>query len=124
MAATQAVLGSAYTFQVLFVDGTNTPIAVLSPTIDIFSYSQTGVKQPLVTGGTLDPVTPAETGRYTYVFTVPTTFNDGDTIHAEMRGEDPATGLELLVGEDLLVISANRGLGCPGGLITNFIKGW
>lgn len=120
---TQAILGSNYTFQVLFVDGTNTPIAVLNPTIDIFSFSQTGVKQSLISGAPMDPVTPAETGRYTYVFTVPTTFNDGDTIHAEMRGEDPVTGSYLLVEEDILVISVNRGLGSPGGLISSFIKG-
>jgi len=44
----EAVIGSAFTFSVLFVDALNNPIAVEDPLISVFSYSQSGVKQVLV----------------------------------------------------------------------------
>ena len=88
----EAVLGSAFTFQVLFVDALGVPMVVNNPIINVFSFSQSGVKQPLVSAQAMDPATPAEVGRYTYAYTVPTTMDDGDAVYGEMQGTDPGTG--------------------------------
>jgi hypothetical protein len=116
----EAVLGSAFTFQVLFVDGNNDPMAVNNPTIDVFMFSQTGVKQYLVTAQTMNAVTPVEVGRYTYVYTIPTTLDDGDLLYAEVTAEDPGTGELLRANQEVTAISANRGLGASVGMTARF----
>ena len=117
----EVVLGSVYTFQVLFVDGTNTPVVVTNPTIDVFSFSQTGVKQALIIAQAMDLATPAETGRYTYTYTIPITMDDGDSIYAEMQGTDSGTGDLYRFEEYVTVISLNRGLGSQPGMKASFI---
>ena len=120
--AVQAVIGRPFTFQVLFVDDLNNPVAVTSPAIDVFSFSDTGIKQLLVTAQAMLPVTPAETGRYTYTYTIPATMDDGDAIYAEMTGVDPLMGVSFLVEEEVVVISTNRAIGrCCCGLTWGFI---
>ena len=118
----EAVLGSDFTFQVLFVDSTGAPMAVNNPTIDVFNFSSSGVKQPLVSAQAMDPVSPVETGRYTYVYTIPTTMDDGDTVYGEMRGTDPGTGDLLRAEQTVTVISSNRGLGGYSGMQTSFFE--
>ena len=116
----EAVLGSAFTFQVLFVDSAGVPMAVNTPTIDVFNYSQTGVKQPLVTAQAMDPATPVEIGRYTYAYTIPTTMDDGDAIYGEMWGIDPGSGDTMRADQAVTIISSNRGLGSQPGMSTEF----
>ena len=116
----EAVLGSVFTFHVLFVDATGIPMVVNNPTINVFNFSQSGVKQYLVTAQAMDPATPAETGRYTYAYNIPTTMNDGYAIYGEMEGTDPDTGETLRAEQTVTVISSNRGLGSQPGMSTRF----
>lgn len=127
--ALQAVIGNPFTFEVLFVDDTNTPINVNNPTISIFTFTPGGGKQTLV----LSPmvaVIPPETGRYTYTYIIPSTFTDGASIYGEMGGVDPTTSLRLITEQQLVAISSNRGQSgsigggaCCCGLVSNFVKG-
>lgn len=119
----QAVIGDPFTFAVLFVDATNTPIAVNNPVIEIYNFSAIGAKQTLISAALIDAV-PAETGRYTYTYTIPTTMTDGDALYGQMEGTDPTSGLVSRVEQDITVISSNRGLGGGyPGLIAQFVKG-
>jgi len=127
--ALQAIIGRPFTFEVLFVDDTNTPITVNNPVINIFTFTPLGGKQTLVSSPMV-PVIPAEVGRYTYTYVIPATFKDGDSIYGEMGGVDPTTSLNLITEQQLVVISANRGTGgsigggsCCCGLVSRFIKG-
>jgi len=128
--ALQAVIGQPFTFEVLFVDDTNTPINVNNPTINIFTFTPLGGKQTLVSSPMV-PVVPPETGRYVYTYMIPTTFNDGDSIYGEMGGVDPTTSLNMITEQQVVAISANRGQGgggsiggaCCCGLVANFVKG-
>ena len=123
--ALQAVIGSQFIFQALFVDLQNTPISVNNPRISIFSFSTDGIKQPLVTDQLMSAVFPAEVGRYIYVFVIPITFTDGEALYAEMTGLNPnVPGVVLLTEQQVVVISVNRGLGAGGTrLIAQFVKG-
>lgn len=105
----EAVIGSAFTFQVY------TDPSLIAPTIDVFQFSQTGVKQYLVTAQLMDPVTPAEVGRFTYVYTIPTALTDGDTLYAEVW--DAGSRQAAL---ELTAISSNRGLGASVGMTASF----
>lgn len=116
----EAVIGSAFTFQVLFVDANNQPIAVNNPIIDIFMFSQLGVLQDLAAGQVMIPVTPIEVGRYVYVYTIPITLTDGDLIHAEVVATEPLTGNVLRAYQEITVISADRGLGGSVGMTARF----
>ena len=119
--AKQAVIGTDFTFQARFLDGTNTPFApTVGPTIDIFSFSTAGAKNTLVSAAAMDPVTPAEVGRYTYVYSVPTTFTDGDMLYYEVNGEDAGANLLVQSGE-VVLIAATRSGTFTTGLIIEFV---
>lgn len=119
--ALQAVIGTPFTFEVLFVDGTNTPIAVNNPLISVFTFTSTGVKQTLVSAP-LVAATPVEVGRYTYTYAVPTSFQDGDSLYGEMTGEDPLSLLTLRAEQQVVTISETRGRGCCCGLVARFVN--
>lgn len=121
--ASQALIGSAYTFQSLFVDAVGVPMAVGSPVITVFSYSASGVKQPLVSAQAMSAVTPAETGRYTYTYTIPTTFTDGDMLYGEMSADDLGNpGTTVRETQQVVIISSNRGTGGSSGMASRFIE--
>lgn len=111
---------SSFTFQALFLDTDNTPIAVLNPTITVFSFSAAGVKQELVAATAMDAVVPAETGRYTHNYTVPSAFGEGDMFYGEMTGEHPVSGDILRYSESVSVVTLPPG---SQGLSYNTIKG-
>lgn len=113
----EAVLGRSFTFQVLFVDDDNIPITVDNPVIDIFMFSQLGVLQTLVAAAAMSEV---ETGRYAYVFTIPTTLTDGDLLHAEVVATEPGSGRVLRAYQEVTAISVNRGLGGSTGMTARF----
>lgn len=122
--AAEAVIGTVFTFQVIFVDATNVPVVVLNPQIEVFGYDQTGTKVVYIA---LTPlvVDPTEVGRYLYPFTISTTFVDGDTIYGSMTGTDPTTGDLARVEQVVNSISPNRATGGGGGcegLRVQFIK--
>lgn len=118
----EAIIGNPFTFTVLFVNATEVPIVVTSPTITIYDFSALGAKQTLVSASLVE-VTPVEVGRYTYTYTVPTTFTDGDPLYGLMEGVDPGTGQTIRAEQALTLISSNRGLGSGyPGLIARFIE--
>jgi hypothetical protein len=122
--STESVIGSTFVFKVLFVDQTNTPVAVLDPTISVFYVNTIGLKISYVIEAPMSPVAPAETGRFYYPFLIPTSFIDGDILYGEMKASDPlGSGLLARVEEAITLISANRGsAGRSGGLIASFIR--
>ena len=122
--AVEAVIGHPFTFQVLFVNGANVPIVVNSPTLSVFTFSGTGVKQYLLNGQALGAVVPPEVGRYTHTYTIPTTLTDGEPIYAEMTGVDPVTTMLLRTEQELTAVSSSRAGGeCCCGLTARFIRG-
>ena len=114
----EAVIGTAFTFSVLFVDALNNPIAVDDPLITVFSYSQAGVKQILVNNQPMIASVPAETGRYTYTYTVPSSFSDGDSFVGIMQGTDPASEITARVEQGVVAISSARGQAGGGSGMT------
>ena len=120
--AEQAVIGNVYVFQVRFLDGNNDPMTpVVGPTIDVFSFSTSGVKNPLVEAAAMDVAVPAETGRYTYAYTVPTAFTDGDMLYGEVYAED-GLGTVYRVTRDVALIAATRSGGYNNaGLTARFV---
>jgi hypothetical protein len=107
---------------VLFVNDVNVPVAVDDPRITIFNFSGAGAKQVLVDNEPMVSVTPAEVGRYTYTWTIPTIFTDGTAIYADMSGQEPVTGINYLVEEDVTAISSDRANPGYQGLIARFIR--
>lgn len=125
----EAVIGTTFVFQVLFVDENDIPIAVNDPEIDIYYFDNLGNRIDMVVAATMPDVVPAETGRYVYPILISTaTFVDGDTIYGLMRGTNPGTGLTTHVEETLDLVSASRasggGTGTSGCRMTaSFIRG-
>lgn len=121
--AKQAVIGTDFTFQARFLDATNAPFdPAVGPTITLFSFSLAGAKNTLVDAADMDAVTPAEVGRYIYVYSVPDTFTDGDMLYAEINGEDG--GGDLLAQTDEVVLIAETRSGVfTTGLIIEFVDG-
>lgn len=117
----QAVIGTDFTFQAYFLDGTNTPFApAIGPNITVFSFSLAGAKNVLVNADAMDPATPVEPGRYTYVYSIPTTFSDGQMLYAEITGED-GLGNNLYQAKEVVMITELRGN--SGGLCAKFVEG-
>jgi len=108
-------VGEVFTFQVLFIDGSGTPIAVNSPTIEVFRFDNTGCKVTLQTVTPLNPVA-LETGRYTYAFTIPTGLEAGTTLYGCMRGIDPVSLDNQLVEQEV-----DLELAQVGGLFASFV---
>jgi len=123
--AVEAVIGSAFTFQVLFTDANGAPVVVADPSILIYHFSLTGVKQELQAATVMDAVTPAETGRYTNVYTIPSALDDGMTIYGEMTATDPGDPTNTFrVVQDVSIIASTRAWGgIPQGMRSEFVEG-
>jgi len=117
---TTVLANTSFTFQVLFLDVDNIPFVVLNPEITVFSFSDAGVKQELIATTAMIPVTPVEVGRYTYTYTLPSAFGEGDMIYGEMTGEHPVSGDILWYSEDVAVVTLPPG---SQGLSWNTVKG-
>lgn len=120
----KGIIGQPFTFTVLFLDDINTPVTVTTPTIEVFYFDDLGAKVYLVPIGTVLPAAvPAEVGRYAYPWTIPGSLDIRNTLHAVLRGTNPAT-LDDLVGEldvDLFTADAGTG-GNVDGLRAAFVK--
>ena len=114
----RSIIGQTFTFQVLFLDAVGEPTAVNNPTIQVFRFNSSGVRLSLVAETTLPASSPPSVGRYSYPYTLPSTLSDGDTLYAEMRGEDPVSGSLLVVEQEVDVYSASSSL----GLRSRFIR--
>lgn len=82
-----ATIGRSANFHVLFVDGDNNPVTVVSATIEVFTFSGT-TKQVLVTAGTPMSAVPSEAGRYVYSYVISSNYNLDPNIYASMKGTD------------------------------------
>ena len=119
--AKQAVINNPFVFQARFLDATNTAFdPTVGPTIDVFSFSTAGAKNMLVSGAAMDPVTPAETGRFIYVYNIPDTFTDGDMLYAEVNAEDAGANILVQLDEVMLIASTRSGV-FQTGLIIEFV---
>ena len=105
--AANALIGTDHTFQALFRDTGGAPLAVTTPLISVFYFDDTGAKQTEVASVAMTAPTPAEVGRYVHAYAVPTTFNHGDALYAEMTGVHPGSGDTLVVKETLNLLSGS-----------------
>jgi hypothetical protein len=125
--AAEAIIGGTHVFQVIFIDqDTLQPIAVDSPTIDVFHYDTLGGRVDDVTGAAMTADV-TEVGRYQYTFNIANTFHDGDTLYGYMTGIKPAS-TELAVAEQTLnLVSSTRatggGVSSGCGMRAQFVKG-
>lgn len=114
----EVILGQNFTFQVLFVNEFNAPLAVLNPKITIFTYSSLGTKQVLVNGVAMTTVV-GEVGRYTYLYTAGVGLGDHTAVYAEMEGTDPQNpAVRLLVEEQFQTVASTTAT----SLIDNTLK--
>lgn len=123
---TQVVIGESFTFQVLFLDSQNTPIAVNTPKITVFYFDSQGQKVKVVDAQDLNAAVPAEVGRYTYVYTVPLqTTPHGRTYYGEMSGTNPQQGNAKLLTEQTFVAVTSSSSSSSGGagMKAQFVKG-
>lgn len=119
----QAILGSTYTFQVLFIDENGQHLAgITDASIDIFKMDAAGTKVTLVSIA-MDPAVPVEEGRFVYPFVLSSPpVNIGDTLYAEYTGTDPVTPTVIIRTEEPLdVVADPSALG--GRVIAQFVKG-
>ena len=112
----QAIIGGTHVFTALFLDATNTPIAVTSPTIEVFSFDNNGSKATWVVAGTAMAAVAGDLGRFRYTFAIPDSLARGTTIYAVMQGLD-GVGILLVEGEVDLISEGDAG----PGLIARFV---
>ena len=117
MSAT-AIIGTDFTFQALFRDTDGTPLAVTTPLITVFYFDNAGARQDEVVATAMVAPTPAEVGRYVHAYTIPSTFEHGETLQVEMTGIHPGSGDTLYLNESLQLQSAAY---LQSGLIASFI---
>jgi len=95
-----ATIGNVANFHVLFVDGDNNPINVVSATIEIFTFNgNPATKQVLVAAGTNMSAVPAVTGQYVYSYSIASDYNLNPNLFAHMIGTD-AIGTKYLIEQE------------------------
>lgn len=114
--------GQTFTFNVLFYDTAGgSGFEVNNPTINAARYSA-GAKIPVIVAEPMTAVV-GDLGRYVFEWVVPNDAPLGETIFAEMTGEDPLTGDTLLIEQTVEVGSAaGAGSNQQSGLRARFIK--
>ena len=113
----QAIIGGTHVFTALFLDATNTPVAVTSPTIEVLTFDDNGSKVPLVVAGTAMIIVPSEVGRYQYTYSIPDSLTRGTTLYAVMQGLD---GADILLVEDEVDLISEGDAG--PGLVAHFVR--
>jgi len=118
--ASTGMIGEPFPFQVLFVNGANTPIVVSTPTIEVYYFTETGAKVELVAAGT--PMLPVagDVGRYQYLYDILDTFTAGQVLYGLMRGVDTSTADVLLFEETVNLVI--EGYGSQSGMRAHFIS--
>ena len=102
--------GEVFTFQILFLDGTGTPLVPPDPTIEVFAFDGDGAKVPLVAAGTAMSPVVGDTGRYIYIYPVPSPWPYQPTMYGVMQGTDPLTATVILAEMDVDVIQSTASL--------------
>lgn len=121
MALTSA--GDTFTFHVLFLDGTNMPIAPPDPNIEVFTFDTLGNKVTIVPAGTVLLYAGAP-GEYKYTYAVPTSWPYQVTLYGIMRCTDPTSLLTIIVEEEVSIVSGGGGVGpACRGLTAQFVRG-
>jgi hypothetical protein len=107
----KGIIGQAFTFTALFTDAVGTPIAVLTPTIEVFCYNDMGVRVNIVAAATILPASvPAEVGRYAYTVTLPGTLTARDVVYGVLRGVNGGDTLIVEREVDLFAAIVASGL--------------
>jgi hypothetical protein len=116
----KGIIGRPFTFTALFTDATGTPIAVNTPTIEVFYYDESGVRIDVVAGGTVLPASlPAETGRYAYTLDpIPAALDARVQLYGLLQGVDPGSGDTLYQEREVDLYAATS----LTGLRTDFVK--
>lgn len=99
-----ARVGDVFTFQALFLNTTGTPIAVSSPTIEVFWFDSSGTKIVLVSADTAMTPVSGDVGRYKYSYTIYDSITAGYTMYAVMRGTDPSTGFGIVTEQEVSIM--------------------
>ena len=97
----KGIIGQPFTFTVLYVDANGDPITPTSSTIEVFYFDSTGAKQTLAVAGTAMSAVGGDPGRYAYTFTIPGALTPADQIYGVMTGVDPATGMDIVVEQEV-----------------------
>jgi hypothetical protein len=102
MPSIDAYAGQPFVFQVVFLDPlTGVPVPVTNVNVTAFYYDTgTGARIMVLTSQPMNPVTPPDPSRYTYVTTLNPAIPDGTPLYVEYRGTDVL--LNVLVQTDLL----------------------
>lgn len=108
MAITQA--GEIFTFQILFLDATGTPIVPPDPTIEVFAFDVLGAKVTLIAAGTPMAPVAGDVGRYVFIYNVPSPWSYQPTMYGVMQGTDPANSMVVLAEMDVDVIQSPASL--------------
>jgi hypothetical protein len=93
----KGIIGELFIFSALFLDTDGTPLAVLTPTIEVFYFDHSAVKVNVVPIATpMTSVVPVETGRYIYSYTIDAALQARQQLYAVMRGIHPVSGDTLV----------------------------
>lgn len=118
-----AVIGDIYTFHTKFLDGLNIPFVPADPQIEVFYFDSVGTKTTLVAAGTPMTPVPADSGRFSFIYMIPTSMTPGTTVYGLMSGTDPSTNLRAIVEDGVeLVTAATATPVVTGGLTARFFK--
>ena len=117
----KGVIGEAVTIQKLYLNASNTPVNVVSPTIQIYYWNALGNKQVLLITTAFPASSPAETGRYAYTYTIPNGLTPEYVLYALLQATDPDTE-DALVDEIQIDLTDPGVAPCPG-LIAQFVRG-
>lgn len=97
----KGIIGQPFTFTVLYVDASGDPITPTSSTIEVFYFDPAGAKQSLAVAGTPMSAVGGDPGRYAYTITIPGALTPADQIYGVMTGVDPATGMDIVVEQEV-----------------------
>lgn len=93
----KGIIGSKFTFTVLFLDVMGDPIVpAAGATIEIFYFNAAGAKQVLTAAGSPMTAVPGDPGRYAKTITIPTSLTEDLQLYGIMKATDSGTGEELV----------------------------
>jgi hypothetical protein len=102
--------GEVFTFQILFLDAMGVPVVPPDPTIEVFAFDPLGVKVTLVAAGTAMFAVAGDSGRYIFVYGVPSSWDYQPTMYGVMQGTNPATATVMLAEMDVDIIQSTTSL--------------
>lgn len=119
----KGIIGEVFTFTALFLDTDGTPLTLIStPVIEVFYFDDVGAKINVVPTATpMNPVTPPETGRHTFAYTIDSGLDVRWQLYGVMRGIHPVSGDTLVVTQEVDLFTADApALG--SGVTANFVE--